>query len=112
MHTHTHKSVDGREELESLSPADRKRGEEVDGGGARMTICFVSDIIVPPIFRWQSSTLACSKWIEKCITTHKNPFDFEYESWLSLDRMFLSSFSSAGIWEAQAEATGSLFNHC
>lgn len=55
-----------------------------------MTICFVSDIIVPPIFRWQSSTLACSKWIEKCITTHKNPFDFEYESWLSLDRMFLS----------------------
>jgi hypothetical protein len=32
-HTHTHKSVDGREELESLSPADRKRGEEVDGEG-------------------------------------------------------------------------------
>jgi hypothetical protein len=24
------------------------------------------------------------------ISTHKRPFDFEYESWLSLDRMFLS----------------------
>lgn len=90
MHTHTHKSVDGREELESLSPTDRKRGEEVDGGGARRTICFVSDIIIPPIFRWQSSILARYKWIEKYISSHKRPFDFEYESWLSLDRMFLS----------------------
>lgn len=86
----THKSVDGREELESLSPTDRKRGEEVDGGGARRTICFVSDIIIPPIFRWQSSILARYKWIEKYISSHKRPFDFESESWLSLDRIFVS----------------------
>lgn len=106
-----------------------EKGWRSGWGGAPRTICFVSDIIIPPIFRWQSSTLARNKWIEKYISTHKRPFDFEYD--LALSGPYISllyvwivpySFIIGTVtcrnnniflecWEAQAEATGSLFNH-
>jgi hypothetical protein len=84
--THTHTSpLMAEKSLSHCLPPTGKGVKKWMGRGARMTICFVSDIIVPPIFRWQSSTLACSKWIEKCI-------------YLPIKDLLISNMNLGSLW--------------